>query len=273
VRLEGAPDLDPGRILRLSLLAWGAGHLRTGDARGWLLFGLEVACLVVLLVSLALLPTDRWLITYALLSGFILVWIGQAIAAYRRARRLTGRTSGAGWLLGVAPVVIALLTGFWLVAGAESSPASTFERYVGAWREGDSGAAARLFAEPPDIFQLETAWEAQDRSVVGRIGRLAEADPGWELDREHPERNLRFDYHPGDLLAGVDHVRFDVQVVRRVQVPTSFFGVVPATRSETRVVDTVGQVDVVRLPLTGPLAFTGASVWLIERVVFDSEPG
>jgi hypothetical protein len=39
------------------------------------------------------------------------------------------------------------------------------------------------------------------------------------------------------------------------------------------VVDTVGQVDVVRLPLTGPLAFTGASVWLIERVVFDSEPG
>jgi hypothetical protein len=223
-------------------------------------------------VSLALLQTDRWLISYALLIGFILAWVAQAIAAYRRARRVSGRTSGAGWLLAVSPVLIALLTGFWLVAGALSSPAATFERYVGAWRAGNPDAAAALFAEAPDPVRLAAEWTADDRGVMERIRALADADPRWDLDREHPERNLRFDYHAGDPVPGADRVRFDVQIVRRVSVPASFFGLMPATRQETRVVDTVGQVDLLRRDLGGPLAFTGASVWLIERVVFEDVP-
>jgi hypothetical protein len=258
-------------VLRASLLVWGAGQLRMGDARGWLLLGAEIVWLAGLGLSVTLLPTDRWLICYALLAGFILVWVAQGIAAYRAARTRSGRTSGAGWLLAIAPVVIVLLTGFWLVAGATSSPASTFERYVGAWQEGDPVAAAHLFAEPIDAAALGDAWERQDRGMAGRIGALADADPGWELDRQHPERNLRFDYHPGDPVAGADVVRFDIQVIRRISVPTTFFGLVPASRSETRVVDTIGQADLVRRPVGGLLGFAGASVWLIERVTFDTE--
>jgi hypothetical protein len=243
-----------------------------GDARGWLLLAVEVAWLVTLGVSLALLQTDRWLISYALLTSFILAWVAQAIAAYGRARRVSGRTSGAGWLLAVSPVVIALLTGFWLVAGSLSSPASTFERYVGAWQAGTPGAAAALFADAPDPVRLAADWMADDREVRDRIRALADADPSWDLDREHPERNLRFDYHAGDPVPGAQRVRFDVHVVRQVSVPTSFFGLMPATRQETRVVDTVGQVDLLRRSISGPLAFTGASVWLIERVAFEGGP-
>jgi hypothetical protein len=246
--------------------------VRLGDARGWLLLILEIVWLAALAASLALLPTDLWLVCYALLAGFILAWVGQAIAAYRRARAVTGRSTGAGWLLAVAPVVIVLLTGFWLVAGATSSPSATFQRYVEAWQSGDAAAAASLFVEPEDAARLAEDWEAEGLGMAERIRALADADPDWELDREHPERNLRFDYQPGSPLAGTDRVTFDVQVVRRVTVPTTFLGLVPASRSETMVVDTIGHADLVRRPLTGPLAFTGASLWLIDGVTLDAGP-
>jgi hypothetical protein len=157
------------------------------------------------------------------------------------------------------------------VAGATSSPPSTFERYVSAWQAGDTAAATPLFADPAAASRLEAEWVAADDGVAGRIRALSDAEPGWGLDRDHPESNLRFVYHAGDPLPGAHGVSFDVQVVRTITVPTTFFGLVPASRSETRVVDTIGRADVIRRPLAGPLAFTGASVWLIDRVTLDLE--
>jgi hypothetical protein len=268
-----ATAVDPGRVLRRSLVGWGLGHLILGDARGWLLLGLEIAWLVAFGLSLALLQTDRWLVAYGLLSGFIVAWVAQAVNAYRKARARSGTNTGAAWLLAVAPFVIALLTGFWLFSGAQASPAATFERYVGAWRHDDADSAVGLFAQPPRASALADRWEVQERLIADRIDALADADPEFRLDTENPETNLRFDLHdPGVTGGGAGPVQFDVHVVRQVSVPSTFFGLVPATQTETRIVDTVGSATLIRRPIDGALAATGASVWLIDRISFTGEP-
>jgi hypothetical protein len=63
-----------------------------------------------------------------------------------------------------------------------------------------------------------------------------------------------------------------MHVVRQVIVPTTFFGVVPASRTEARIVDTVGQALLVRRSIDGPLAATGAAIWLIDSIHFAGEP-
>jgi hypothetical protein len=259
-------------VLRLALLAWGLGHLRLGERRGWLLFGLEVAWLAALALSLSLLPTDRWLLSYALLAGFIVGWVWQAISAYRGARLRSGRSTGAAWLLAAAPAVICVLTGFWLVAGATASPAATFQHYVGAWRAGDAAAALALFDGPRDAAALAAEWDGQRAAIAARISELARADPQWRLDRDDPGSNLRFDLHAGDAAAAEDRVRFDIHVVRQVAVATTFLGLVPASRSETRVVETIGQAALVRRSAAGSLGAAGASVWLIESLVIGGVP-
>lgn len=275
-RLEmQAPAIDPGWVLRRSLVAWGLGHLELGDARGWLLLGLEIVWLAAFGLSVALLPTDRWLAAYGLLAGFIVAWVAQAVNAYRKARARSGTNTGAAWLLTVAPFVIALLTGFWLFAGSQASPAATFERYVGAWHHDDAGAAVGLFAQPPQASVLADRWELEENLVAARITELADADPEFSLDKENPDTNLRFDLHDPDGVdsdAGPGPVQFDVHVVRQVSLPSTFFGLVPSTRTETRIVDTVGSVTLIRRSVDGLFAAAGASVWLIESISFSGEP-
>lgn len=275
-RLETyASTIDPGAVLRRSVAAWGLGHLALGDPRGWVLLMLEIAWILVFGVSLALLATDRWLVAYSLLAGFIVAWVAQAVAAYRLARARSGNDNGAAWLLALAPGVIALLTGFWLISGAQASPASTFERYVGAWRHGDAGAAIGLFATPTNATALGARWTLESRLIADRINALADANPEFGLDTAKPEANLRFDLHDEDAVdtdPGEGPVQFDVNVVRQVSLPTTFFGLVPASRTETRNVETVGRAMLVRRLIDGPLAATGASVWVIESIGFSGEP-
>lgn len=261
-------------VLRRSLVAWGLGHLALGQSRGWLLLGLEILWVAAFVVALPLLPTDRWLLAYGLLAGFIVAWFAQAVAAYRLAGARLGHGSGAGWLLAIAPVVIALLTGFWLFAAGNESPAATFQRYVGAWRHGDAAAAASLFAQPLDSGMVKATWERQERLISQRIAALADADPEFSLDRVNPETNLRFDLHdPGNGPAtAVGRVQFDVHVVRQVTVPSTVLGIVTASRTEIRVVETIGQALLVRRPLQGALAATGAGAWFIESMRFAGEP-
>lgn len=204
-----------------------------------------------------------------------MAWIAQAVVAYRAARTVSGRYSGAAWLLAVAPVVIALLTGFWLFAGAQASPAATFERYIGAWRHNDPAAAVGLFAQPIDPLTLVARWEAQEKLIAARVETIAEADPEFSLNRQDPDTNLRFELHvpeAGDATSAGGPVEFDVHVVRQVTVPSTFFGLVPASRTETRIVETVGDATLVRRPLEGPLAGTGAFLWVIQSINFNGEP-
>ena len=264
-----ATAVDPGRVLRRSLVGWGLGHLMLGDARGWLLLGLEIAWLVAFGLSLALLQTDRWLVAYGLLSGFIVAWVAQAVNAYRKARARSGTNSGAAWLLAVAPFVIALLTGFWLFSGAEASPAATFQRYVGAWRHDD--AEARRSA-------CSRNRHGRRRSRIGGRSRSASSPtastpspmriPSSAWTRRTRTPTCASTCTTGVTDGGAGPVQFDVQVVRQVSVPSTFFGLVPATRTETRIVDTVGSATLIRRPVDGLLAASGASVWLIQQVAF-----
>lgn len=250
-------------------MAWGWGQLALGSRRGWLLATLEVCWLVAIVLSLALLETDKWLLIYCLLAGFLLVWIGQAVAAQRAAARRSGRTGGAVRLVAVVPVMIVVLSGFWLFGGRTSSATATFHNYVSAWENDDIDGAKGLFMTPRDTSSLTATWKDDAQTVAEAVDNLADAEPEWELDAEHPYTNLRFAFHDGDPPPGADRVTLDIQIVRLASVPSTFFGLFPSTRSETQVVATLGQATLVRVPAGVWLPLGSASIWLIESVTLS----
>ncbi len=258
---------DPGHALAASLLIWGAGLIRLGRPVGWLLVLLEILWIGTLVLSVGLLPTDEWVVCYLLLATFIVVWVGQAIWAYRVARRISGRTTGAAWLLAAAPVLIIVLTGFWLVAGALSSPAATFQRYVGAWQHDNVAAAAPLFATPELYAQMTARWTTEDDLVSARVAALNAADPDLDLNAQDARSNLRF----VEQQVSAASAAFEVQVVHDVSVPGTFLGFIPASHTETQVLAVLGRVTLGLYPITGYLADTGAGVWQINGVTFDGE--
>lgn len=264
------PSILPSRVMASSLILWGAGHWTMGDRRGGLLLALEVAWLAALAVALPLLQTDRWILVFALLAGFLLVWVVQAAVAQRIAVSRSGRSSGAALLVALLPVAIVAQTSFWLIGGSTSSPSATFARYVSAWETRDPGSATALFATPRDATALAAAWASDDQAIRESVEAVAASNPEWDLDEVHPYANLRFVYHDGAAAGSPDRVVLDVEIVRLATVPTSFFGLFPSTRSETQPVGTIGQAVLVRRPSTA-LPFADASVWLIESV--DLEGG
>jgi hypothetical protein len=258
---------DPGRALATSLLVWGAGLIWLGKPIGWLLVLLEILWIAALVLSVGLLPTDEWVVCYLLLAAFIVIWVGQAIWAYRVARRISGRTTGAAWLLAAAPVLIIGLTGFWLIAGAMSSPAATFQRYVGAWQHDNVAAAAPLFATPELYAQMTARWTTEDSLISKRVAELNANDPDLDLNAQDPRSNLRFVEQP----VTPESASFEVQVVHDVTVPGTFLGFIPASRTETQVLAVLGHVTLARYPITGYLSETGAGIWQINGVSFVGE--
>jgi hypothetical protein len=253
-----------------SLIAWGWGHLTLGDRRGVPLLGLEIIWLAALLAALPLLQTDRWIVVFGLVAGFLLCWVLQAVSAQRIAIERSGRSTGATVLVALVPLAIVIQTGFWLVGGSTASPAATLSRYVTAWETHHPENATALFATPIDGSSLSAAWVSDDRTVVGAVEAAALANPAFELDDRHPFSDLRFVYRDAaggatDSSDSRDEVVLDIQIVRLATVPTSLFGLLPATRSETRTVATIGQAVLVRRPASAP-SIAGASVWLIDRV-------
>jgi hypothetical protein len=248
-----------------ALIAWGWGHLSLRDRRGPLLFALEIAWLIALVAVLPLLATDRWIVVFGLLSGFLLVWLLQAAAAQRLAVARSGRSTGAALLVALVPVAIVALTAFWLSGGSTASAAATFARYVSAWETSHPENATALFVTPRDAASLAAAWTADNRAVLDRVESIGTANPTWDLDERNPYANLRFVYHDGTAPDGADRALLDVEIVRLATLPTSFFGLFPATRSETQSVATIGQAVLVRRP-AGGLPIAAASVWLIESV-------
>jgi hypothetical protein len=249
------------------LFIWGAGLIRLGKPIGWLLILLEILWIAALVLSVGLLPTDEWVVCYLLLAAFIVIWVGQAIWAYRVARRISGKTTGAAWLLAAAPVLIIVLTGFWLIAGALSSPAATFQRYVGAWQHDDVKAAAPLFATPELYAQMTARWGSEDKLISERVEALNEATPDLNLNAQDPRSNLRFVEQP----ISAESASFEVQVVHDVSVPGTFLGFIPASRTETQVLAVLGHVTLGRYPIDGYLADTGAGIWQINGASFSGE--
>jgi len=244
---------------------WGLGHLALGERRGWALLLLEAAWVVALAASaLAFLHTDLWLVVFGVLAAFLVAWAAQAVDAFRRARARAVDGSGAGSIFALVPVAVALVTAFWLTGGREATPGGTVEQYVHAWLASQPGVATRLFVTPPTEEALAATWRSDSERLRSRLGPDA---AGIDLDDTFDD--LRFESVESTASAG-DTVTIELLLVERARVPTTVFGVLPASVPETRVVAVVGRAILRRVPV-GPslLVLPAAGAWHLERMEVD----
>ncbi len=226
---------DAGRTLRLALLAWGAGHIALGLRRGWLLLVLQPLALgVVAVLTVLLIDGTRWLIVFVPLVALFLVWIGQALDAYHRALR-SGHAPGGEWtIVAILPVMIGVLTVFWLVGGRHGSPAATLQAYADAWISDRPEMAGQLFVSERAPDQMLRQWQGERSAVVDRITR-ARAIHGAEsgLNPERPFDSLRF----REVRSSSGRVAMIAEIVRNQRVETTLLGFVPTAGQETVVVE------------------------------------
>lgn len=256
-------------VLRRALLLWGLGHLAIGDRRGWLLVIAHPLAIAGLLVFAALLiDGTRWMLVFPALVLVLVIWLGQALNAHRQAVALGAAPGGELQVALFLPVVVALVTGFWLVGGSDGAPATTLRQYVSAWEDGRPDIAARLFAAPVDPASLAAGWRDEESYLRQRVTDAAALyGPTSGIDADQPFNSLRFTELPA---TNADSALVDVEIVRRQRVDTVLLGFIPTATQETVVVEALGTIRLMSLPAPPPAwlpsIHTGARVWRIESV-------
>ncbi len=251
------------------MFIWGLGHLAIGDRRGWLLLVLHpLSVAALLLVAVQLIDGTRWLIVLPPLAGLLVVWLAQAIHAYRRAVELGARPGGELQAALFLPLAVTALTAFWLIGGRHGSPAATLEGYVGAWISGRVETASSHYVTPPSAVDLSAVWAGQSAYLTDRVGLLAARfGPASGLDPERPFDNLRF---REPVATGLGRQIVDIDIVRRQRVETMVLGIVPTASQETVVVERAGTItlSLVEQPVMDWLPFGRLSsfAWKVERV-------
>jgi hypothetical protein len=221
----------PGRVLRLAVIGWGLGDLamgRTAVGGAWLVA--EVVVIALLTVTTLLFVDTTWyLVPFLLGMAFLLAWAGQAVLAYRHARRRQAAMAPASPgspALTVAWLTIPLLlwgTGFWLAAGAAATPAAVVNGFVSDWAD----------AEPiaPGGTALPSTHSAAVQIQAGRaLYRLQQlCDAGALADdcgdaRANLLRDVRFRIDArGDAATAV------AELVSYVRQPSTFLGIFQAS--------------------------------------------
>ncbi len=266
------PVTPRGALVR-SLLVPGWGLVAAGDRRGILVTPVAVLGLVGLL---ALGPTyaGGTAVSVVFLGGAVLsvFWAVQALAAWRRAARRRERAGlpaddrGAWAILVVAPFVVIIATGFWVVAGDGASPASRSAAYAAAWWESRETAGSDDFVEPIPPAELAAAWARQDAALQTLLATAsAQAGPAGGIDPSRPWDSIRFTEVP----AGSDpeHRTVTMTLVKRVVVQDTALGFLPATATQLVPVADIGRIDLRLIGSPPPLAgLPAVHVWLIERV-------
>jgi hypothetical protein len=249
----------------LALLGWGLGHVAIGDRRGWLLLSAEAAALVALVgVGLPRIEGDAVNGLFLALVLFFAAWAGQAIDAHRRAERSGARPGGAIWLLALLPIAVVVFSGFWMVGGSAATASATMERYVDAWRHGRPEVADRLLVEPAGPSATATRWAEVEAVIGDRLGALAASlGPRSGLDLGHPFANLEFRLMPGLPVTERPAATARIVVVRHVSVRSSFLGLFPTAVQQIEVLDQIGTIELVSVPLR-PAA--GLGDWPATRV-------
>lgn len=222
----------------------------------------------LLLVAVQLIDGTRWLVVFPPLAALLVVWLAQAVHAYRRAVELGASPGGelqAGLFL---PVAVAVLTTFWLIGGRHGSPTATLEGYVLAWMSGKTDVASNLYVSPPTSGELGATWSLQSTYLNDRVATLAsEFGPASGLDPDRLFDNLRFDE---PVAAGPGRQTVEVDIVRLQRVETMVLGIVPTASQETVLVERAGTVTLalVRQPAIEWLPFgrLESSSWRIEGV-------
>jgi hypothetical protein len=245
------------------------GHLAIGDRRGLLLLILQpLAILGVLVVAFQLIDGTRWLVVFPPLALLLVLWLGQAVHAYRRAIDLGAKPGGELQVALYLPVAVAVLTAFWLVGGKHGSPSATLEAYVVSWVSVRPDAAATLYAEPPEPAQLGAQWASEMAYLGDRVAQLAATyGPSSGLDPQRPFANLRFRDPVADL-DGRELVVVDI--VRSQQFQNMVLGIIPTASQQTVLVEQAGAI---RLRLEEQPANTWLSIgqldsyaWKIDSV-------
>jgi hypothetical protein len=249
-------------VLRRALLIWGLGHLALGDRRGWVLLVLQpLAIASVSWVALQLIDGTRWLVVFAPLLVLLVVWLGQAVHAHRRAIHLGAIPAGEMQVAAFLPFALIVLTLFWLVGGRHGSAAATVEAYIEAWMDGRPEAAAALFETPIPAQHVTLQWT----STLTEIERLLDSGrrtygPQSGLDPARPFNSLRVTQVDEPSGGAV----FIVEIVRSERFATTALGVIPTAAQRTVVVEPVLSIALVEQ------ADTSASLpnarWLISVV-------
>ena len=262
--------------MRRALLAWGLGHLALGDRRGWALLALEIASVALIgVLVVAFLAGTRAVLVFAALTLFFAIWGGQAIDAHRRAVDAGARPGGAVQLLALAPVVVVVMTAFWLVGGAAGSPAATLQRYVAAWQDRRPERATELFLAPPTSDVLGERWTRDEGYIRDRLRALAAGEPSVTgkaaLDPDRPFRSLLVTLdtpsRAGTTARTQEVARAHVHIVRPVERQTTFLGIFPAASQEMVAAEPVGEITLRAVPLEPAVGLGVANeVWRIESV-------
>lgn len=254
-------DAAPGRVLRLAVGAWGLGHLAMGMRRaGAVLLFAEAGALALVIVTTVLLADTTWyLVPFLLGMAFIGVWVVQAVAAYRTARR---RAPAAAAPAGRSPAaVIAWLTlpllvwgtGYWLIAGEAATPSAVLDRFVSAWPEVATATDAFPAALTERPVQLSLAARAGLRTLQAhcRTGDRPEAcdDAPAALLGDVRFRIVRSDERAATAVA---------ELVTYVRRPSRFLWVFDASELVP-----VSVASVLRLELGTRPAALGAARWTI----------
>jgi hypothetical protein len=264
-------------VLRRALLVWGLGHIALGDRRGWLLLPLQplaVGGLVV--VALLLMDSTRWIVVFPCLATLIALWLGQAIHAHQRALRLGAAPGGELQIAWTLPVILALVTGFWLLGGDRGSPAATLQEYVAAWHAGRVEQASLLFADPPQPEVLAQDWQQQQDYLQRRVSEAASLyGTSSGLDPIDPFAGLRYVELEGERSA--DSVLVAVDIVRRQRVETLLFGLIPTATQETVLVERAGLIHLRAVDAAWPDWLPAGDppprVWRVEQVVMPADLG
>lgn len=251
-------------VIRRALLIWGWGHLTLGDRRGWLLVLLEpLAIAGLLLAAWSLIDGTSWLAVFVPLLALLVVWVGQAIHAHRRAIALGRAPGGELALAWILPLAMAVVSAFWLVGGRHGSPAATVEAYMDAWRAGQPSAATGLFADAGlDAAALGAFWSDQSSELAEQLtqGR-ATFGPESGLDPARPFGSLRVTQREP---SAAGEVSFRVEIVRSERFETTLLGFITTAAQRTIVVQPLVQLTL-REERTGG-SWLASSSWRVVGV-------
>jgi len=252
-------DAAPGRVLRLSLVAWGFGDLAMGRrARGVALLVAELIGLVLIVASAILLSAGTWyLVPFLIGMAFIGAWSVQAVAAFLRAQRMQGAipppstrspAAAAAWL--TVPLLL-WGTGFWLFAAQSATPSAVLDAFVTEWPD--------VAAKPIDdtVATDPAAVTAQAEEALVALRRACTAAGFTDNCQEEASAvlvnvRMRIEGQTDDTASAV------AELVRFERQPSTFLGVFQTTELVP-----VPIAPILYLDLEAQPAPLGSAQWII----------
>ena len=257
--------MTPGAVLRRSLLAWGLGDLALGRrANGVAWLGAEIVAIgLMAYLTIGLANTTWYPIPFLAGAIFLAAWAAQAVGAFKRAQAREGaigptppRSPAAvvAWL--TVPILV-WGTGYWLLAGADASPAAVVDGFERAWPTGDTESLRQLGLDQQDLAVASTALQ--------RVRQLCQAG-SLNADCADAPASLLHDVR-FVVQAGGGSAQADADVVSFERQSTTFLGLLGGTELVPVPQQRILHIELREVPaaLPGGLEL-GASRWQIDTM-------